>query len=226
MTCWSARWVLNGARSRLPGQILAGVIPDAFVRALDGFESVLAGVAPGRWSAPSPCAGWSAADVAGHVIGNLRTTEAFATGHDDGDRDAHPVSAVGDDPLATWRATRADLMAVLDARALARAVPSPTGLVPLGEFLNSGAMEFLVHTWDLAQATGQAVVLDVALVRDALGPARQFAPMARLSGMIGPECSVAEGADDLTRLLAIFGRRNLRPWRSPVCAQGSRIAGL
>jgi hypothetical protein len=26
--------------------------------------------------------------------------------------------------------------------------------------------------------------------------------------MIGPECAVAGDADDLTRLLAIFGRRN------------------
>ena len=185
------------------------MIPDAFVRALDGFESVLAGVTPGRWDAPSPCAGWSAADVAGHVVGNLRATEAFATGRYDGDRDAHPVAAVGDDPLATWRAARADLMTVLDPRALARTVPSPTGLMPLGEFLTSGAMEFLVHTWDVAQTTGQAAVLDLGLVRDALEPARQFAPMARLVGMIGPECPVAHDADDLTRLLAIFGRRNV-----------------
>jgi hypothetical protein len=32
--------------------------------------------------------------------------------------------------------------------------------------------------------------------------------MARLSGLIGPQCAVAEDADDLTRLLAISGRRN------------------
>jgi uncharacterized protein (TIGR03083 family) len=53
---------------------------DGFVRALDGFEAVLAGVAPGYWSAPSPCAGWSAADVAGHMIGDLRATQAMACG--------------------------------------------------------------------------------------------------------------------------------------------------
>jgi hypothetical protein len=47
-------------------------------------------------------------------------------------------------------------------------------------------------------------------VRDALEPARRFAPMARLVGMIGPECPVAQDADDLTRLLGIFGRRNVR----------------
>jgi hypothetical protein len=51
-------------------------------------------------------------------------------------------------------------------------------------------------------------VLDPGLVRDALGPARQFAPLARLSGLVGPECAVPEDADDLTRLLAVFGRRN------------------
>jgi uncharacterized protein (TIGR03086 family) len=77
---------------------------------------------------------------------------------------------------------------------------------PLSGFLERYPMEFLVHTWDLAQATHQSAALDPDLVRDALEPARQFAPMARRFGLIGPECAVAEGADDLTRLLAILGR--------------------
>jgi hypothetical protein len=59
-----------------------------------------------------------------------------------------------------------------------------------------------------AVATGQAAGLDPALVSDALEPARQFAPVLRASDMIGPERAVVEEADDLTRLLAIFGRRN------------------
>jgi uncharacterized protein (TIGR03086 family) len=187
----------------------ADVVPDEFVRALDGFEAVLAKVAPGRWSAPSPCAGWSAADVAGHVVGDLREVEAYATRRDTGDRaDDDPGSAVGDDPLAAWRAARADMMAALDPAALARLVPLPWGQVPLGEFLGRYPVEILVHTWDLAQATGQAVMLDPGLVRDALGPARQFALAGRLSGLVGPECAVAEDAGDLTRLLAILGRRD------------------
>jgi uncharacterized protein (TIGR03086 family) len=184
------------------------VVLDGFIRALDGFEAVLAGVAPGQWSAPSPCAGWSAADVAGHVIGNLRETEELARGRYTEARAGDPDSAAGDDPLAAWRAARAGMTAALDPAALARLVPGPWGLMPLGEILERSAMEFLVHTWDLAQATGQAVLLDPGLVRDALGPARQFAPLARSSGLVGAECAVAEDADDLTRLLAIFGRRN------------------
>jgi uncharacterized protein (TIGR03086 family) len=188
------------------------VVLDGFVRALDGFEAVLAGVAPDRWDAPSPCEGWSAADVAGHVIGDLRAVEEFATWRDESDSPADPGPAAGDDPLAAWRAARAGMMAVLEPAALARPVPLPWGgQMPLGEFLERYPMEILVHTWDLAQATGQAAGLDPGLVRDALGPARQFAPVARLSGLIGPECAVPDDADDLTRLLAIFGRRAPAP---------------
>jgi hypothetical protein len=98
------------------------------------------------------------------------------------------------------------MMAALDSAALARLVPGPWGQIPLGEILERSAMEFLVHTWGVAQAIGQVAVLDLGLVRDALGPARQFAPLARLSGLVGPECAVPEDADDLARLLAIFGR--------------------
>jgi uncharacterized protein (TIGR03086 family) len=107
------------------------------------------------------------------------------------------------------------MMAVLDPAALARPVPLPWGgQLPLGEFLERYPAEILVHTWDLAQATGQAARLDPALVRGALEPARQFAPVLRASGMVGPERAAAEDADDLTRLLAIFGRRNPDDQRS------------
>lgn len=99
------------------------------------------------------------------------------------------------------------MMAALAPAALARHVPLPWGgVMPLGEFLERYPVEILVHTWDLAQATGQAAVLDPGLVRDALEPARQFAPVGRSVGLVGPECVVAGDADDLARLLAVFGR--------------------
>jgi uncharacterized protein (TIGR03086 family) len=199
----------NGAWRGPPREILHDVVLDGFVRALDGFEAVLAGVAPDRWDAPSPCQGWCAVDVAGHVIEELRAVQAYATGRLEDDSAADPRSAAGDDPVAAWRAARADMIAVLDPAALARPVLLPWGgQLPLGEFLDRYPAEILVHTWDLAQATGQAAALEPGLVRDALEPARQFAPVLRLSGEVGPECAVAHDADDLTRLLAIFGRRN------------------
>jgi uncharacterized protein (TIGR03086 family) len=78
--------------------------------------------------------------------------------------------------------------------------------MPLGEFVERYPLDIVVHAWDLAQATGQAVVLDPGLVRPALVTARQFAAAGRAAGLIGPGCAVADDAGDLPRLLAIFGR--------------------
>jgi uncharacterized protein (TIGR03086 family) len=185
------------------------MVPDGFVRAIDGFEAVLAGVAPDGWAAPSPCDGWSAADVARHVTGDLRSVQAFAIGCPEEDVAAQPGPAAGGEALTAWHAARTDMMAALDQAGLARPVPLPWGgQMPLGEFLGRYLMEILVHTWDLARATGQVAALDRELVRDALEPARQFAPALRVIGLVGEEVAVAADADDLTRLLAIFGRRN------------------
>jgi uncharacterized protein (TIGR03086 family) len=183
------------------------VVLDDFVRALDGFEVVVAGVPPGRWDVPSPCEGWCAADVAGHVIGALRAIQARAAGGPEPDAAEQPRYLAGDDPLVAWCAARADMMAVLGPAALARPVPLPWGgQMPLGEFVARYPLEIVVHTWDLAQATGQAAVLDPGLVRGALETARQFAAAGRAAGLIGPEGAVADDAGDLPRLLAIFGR--------------------
>ncbi|WP_141969278.1 maleylpyruvate isomerase N-terminal domain-containing protein [Actinomadura hallensis] len=56
------------------------MIPEGFVRALDGFEAVLEATPPDRWLSPSPCEGWCAVDVAGHVIAGLLVIEMRAAG--------------------------------------------------------------------------------------------------------------------------------------------------
>jgi uncharacterized protein (TIGR03086 family) len=179
------------------------VIPEQFVRALDVFESVAVGVPADRWDAPSPCEGWSAADVVDHVTGGLRAIQSLGA---DGTPEGGP--AAGADSLGRWQAARAELLAVLDDAALTKQVSLPWGAqMPLGEYIGRYPLELVVHTWDLARATGQAVVIDQDLVSDALATAVLFAPAGRAAGIIGPECVVAEDADDLTRLLAIFGRQ-------------------
>jgi uncharacterized protein (TIGR03086 family) len=179
------------------------VIPEQFVLALDGFEAVAVGVPADRWDAPSPCEGWSAADVVDHVAGGLRAIQSLGA-----DGTPEGGSAAGADSLDRWRAARAELLAILDDAGLARQVSLPWGArMPLGEYIGRYPLELVVHTWDLAKATGQALVIDPDLVRDALATAVQFAPAGRAAGMIGPEREAAEDADDLTRLLAIFGRQ-------------------
>jgi uncharacterized protein (TIGR03086 family) len=196
------------------------VVPEQLVRALDGFEAVVNAVPADGWDAPSPCDGWSAAGVVDHLTVGLRAIASLAT---DGNSAADaapadggsPAGAVADgrpasgaDLLKRWRAARAALATALDDEALARSVSLPWGArMPLGEYVGRYPLELVVHTWDLAEATGQTPAIDADLVHDALTTAVHFAPAARAAGLIGPERTVAEGAADLTRLVALFGRR-------------------
>jgi uncharacterized protein (TIGR03086 family) len=183
------------------------VIPEQFVRALDGFEAVLAAVPAGGWLSPSPCEGWAAVDVAGHVTAGLLVVEMRAAGRPLPQDDPDWREVAGEDPLASWREVRARMTAALTPEALDRRIELAFGLVvTLREWLEEYPLELLVHTWDLAQATGQRVVFDADLVARALQTAEVMAPRGREAGMLGPEVAVADDAGGQARLLALFGR--------------------
>lgn len=189
---------------------IAERIPERFVRALDGFEAVLAAVPPGRWLSPSPCEGWCAVDVAGHVTAGLLVVELRAAGRPLPRDDPDWREVAGDDPVASWRAVRARAAAALTPGALARRITLGFGqVVTLRDWLEGYPPELLVHTWDLGQATGQRVVFDADLARHALETAERLAPLLREAGTVAPERPVPDGADDQARLLALFGRTPL-----------------
>ena len=72
--------------------------------------------------------------------------------------------------------------------------------------LDALTTDVLVHTWDLARATGVAVAADDALCERALRAARAMPEFSRAPGMIGPEVAVDESAPVADRLAAFYGR--------------------
>lgn len=183
------------------------VVPEGFVRALDAFEAVLAAVPVDRWLSPSPCEGWAAVDVAGHVIAGLLVVELRAAGRPLPQDDPDWREVAGADPLASWREVRARMTAELTPAALDRRVPLAMGIeMTVREWIEQYPLELLVHTWDLARATGQTVVLPADLVDAALETAKAMAPRGREAGMLGAEVPVPGDADSQARLLALFGR--------------------
>jgi uncharacterized protein (TIGR03086 family) len=178
-----------------------------YQRALDAFEAVLEGVGPGCWAAPSPCADWSARDVCGHVIGGQRLIQALATGQAPPETGAEPGRLCGDDPARSWRTARRECACALTETALQRPVPfGPLGELPLHLFLGGHILELLIHSWDLAQATGQIAQLDPDLIHHAFATAQMVAPTLRKEGRLGPALTPPARAGELTRLLAFMGR--------------------
>jgi uncharacterized protein (TIGR03086 family) len=180
----------------------------SYATVLDGFEQVLRAVPADGWESASPCEGWAAVDVAGHVIGGLRMVGMLAAGTTLGERPTDRQMA-GDDPLASWRAAREASTAALTPEALDRVVPGPVGDMPLGIMIEQFMTgEVLVHTWDLACAAGVEVALDPALVEDTFARWEPIdSPGMRSPGVFGPKLTAPEGASRQEQLMAFLGRR-------------------
>jgi len=177
-------------------------VSERYAAVADGFTARLAKVQPDAWSAPSPCAEWTARDVVVHVINTHLRVLATLDGSEP------PVVVADDDLQARWpAATEAILDALSDDDRAARTISGAFGEQPF-ESLVSRLLcaDTLMHTWDLARATGQSERLDP----EAVAKAREFlAPLdeaIRRPGGFAPKIEPSVGADEQTRLLNFCGR--------------------
>jgi uncharacterized protein (TIGR03086 family) len=176
-------------------------------RALAGFDAIMRRVPPDRWLSQSPCAEWKAIDVAGHVIGGQHMVRAWATGAPQPAERPSLRQLAGDDPVAAWTSAREASLAALTPEALDRVVQTQNfGQIRLESFNETFILDVLVHTWDLAQASGQPVALPPDLVHGCFEWAKQREDHLRSSGLIGPEQPAPAGAHEQTRLMAFLGR--------------------
>lgn len=162
-------------------------IADRYQKVAAAFTARVESVPSDRWESPAPCAGWVARDVVRHLVEWVPGFFSSRGGPElpTGDADADPVGA--------WRA--------LDA-----AVQSSFGDAEFDAAIGQFVLpDVLVHTWDLARATGLDETLDPEEVASLLAG---MEPMdAAIRGEhFGPRVPVADDADPQTKLIAFTGR--------------------
>ncbi len=83
------------------------------------------------------------------------------------------------------------------------------GDVPGSAFAGMRFVDLLIHTWDLAKATGQPTALDPDLCETALAMsrARLGATSRQPGGPLGPEVPVPPDAPTCDRLAGYLGRQ-------------------
>jgi len=170
-----------------------------------GFTQRALTVAPPDWSRPAPCAGWVAADIVDHLV---EWVPAFL--HEGSGLAIRTGPSADEGPARSWLTMSDQIQALLDDPDQAgRAFEHPmVGRHRVDEAVTAFVLpDVLVHTWDLARATGLDESLDedeVVLLLDQVQP---LDDVLRQSGQYGPRVDVAPGADPQTRLLAFLGRR-------------------
>lgn len=178
-------------------------VADRYARIADAFTVRVAGCPPGSWSRPSPCPGWTARDVAKHVVDTHRALLTRLSGGD-------PTPPDSDEDLpSAWRVESAAVRAALaDPARAGKVVRSMAGEQPFGQLVGTLlCADTLVHTWDLARATGQDDRLDPGGVAAAFASLEPHNELLRGPHGYGPALAPPDGADEQTRLLCFLGRQ-------------------
>jgi uncharacterized protein (TIGR03086 family) len=170
-----------------------------FERAAAGAAARIAEVEPTQRRAPTPCSEWDVAALLDHMAGGpaylLAALELACPPVTDADsyRDAVERCAA----------------ALREPGALDRRCQSPAGFEwSVAEAAAGTAMDQLVHSWDLAVATGGDKTLDPEVVEAVVAMfLPQMPEVGRAAGLVGPAVPVADDASAQDRLLGAMGRR-------------------
>jgi uncharacterized protein (TIGR03086 family) len=182
---------------------MTGTESERFRRVAAGFTERVRAVPPDAWDRPAPCEGWQARHVVRHLVEWPRVVFARAG------LDLPTEPPVDDDPLGAWLAVAEMFQSALDDPAVAarRFDAGPPGEMTIEQAIGSLVTgDVLVHTWDLARATGQDDTLDPVVASEMLRGMEPIDELLRSSGHFGPRVLVADDADVQTRLIAFTGR--------------------
>ena len=190
----------------MPGTIHTSSVAlvDALEQAWHDGAPLVSGLRTDQLAKATPCAGWDVEALLHHV---LVECTVFTRGN------AGPATEPVDERLPiealpqAWTDAAAANVESWRRAGLGGERTYPFGTFPaeMAAILNLG--EVLVHSWDLAVATGREVTLDprLASVVDAMYRSIDMTPYRGV--VYGPEITVPATASSGDRLLALLGRR-------------------
>jgi uncharacterized protein (TIGR03086 family) len=189
---------------------VTNAIREQYLRAWRDVLAVADDVDRSAWGRASPCAGWTAGHVAGHLVDAAHQTLALLVGAPPVVPTSEPTALrglAGDDPAARLREAVDPLTARVRALDAPAVVATPHGDLPAARFLAVALVEPVVHGWDLAVAGGVPVRMDDDAVASLLTTARVMGDGLAATGMYAPALPHPGPADPREQLLALLGRR-------------------
>lgn len=158
----------------------------------------------------TPCPKFVVRDLLGHFLGNLDQVTRSLDGAPITGLEPRP-ELVGDDPGAAFDRVLGEFRTAFHAPgAMERTIhlPPPFGDIPAEVFVRFVVFDLMMHSWDLATATGQSYEPPAEIVEEVDAFARQVvAPALRDGDTFANQCDVRSDATPFDRLLAFAGRQ-------------------
>lgn len=171
-----------------------------FLRSWAVATEVAVAVADDQRGAPSPCAEFDAATVRAHLLSVGHRVAALGRGTDPFALGEGVEEVPGDDWVAAFAAAGDDVArAWLDDANLSRTITLPWAEAPGADILAMYVSEVVLHTWDLARATGQAPTWDDDVVATGFAALQVGLPdEGRVEAFEEARAHMPEGTEDFT----------------------------
>lgn len=173
---------------------------------LNTLDDIAGRVTLDQFDNSTPCAQFQVRDLFDHMIGGAAQFAPQLRGEPGV---ASDPTALGDDerPQALKAAVADLLQATKAPGALGRSVELPFGTVPGAVLARFLTVDGMVHTWDIARATGLPYAPPDSLAESVLSAARELiAPQMRDGDTFAAETPVSGDAPAIIRLAAFTGR--------------------
>ncbi|MGD0083951.1 MAG: TIGR03086 family metal-binding protein [Acidimicrobiales bacterium] len=182
-----------------------------FERALDQAAVLIAEVSDDQLSLPTPCTEFDVAALLNHLTGAVRRCGDAVEETELGE--LLETSEVPEEGfLAAFASAQAAARAAWDDDALlSKEVTLPWATLPGAVVVQMYALETVLHSWDLAVATGQERKLDDTLAEQVIPIAHEMLPAEPRGGEMPFEAivPVPEDARAVDRLAAYSGRTKI-----------------
>jgi uncharacterized protein (TIGR03086 family) len=172
-------------------------------RAIEQTGTLISHIRPDQANLPTPCSEWDVRALVNHVVHDLRVFTTMLSG---GERGSPDVDLIDDDWSGAYQTAADALMNAWHTRGVAGTMQLRMGEFPATWAVGQHLSDLVMHTWDIASATGQSASLDPALAGPALDWARDNLKPQFRGQAFGPEREVPENAPIYDRLAGFFGR--------------------
>lgn len=175
-----------------------------FTKAVYLMDAVVHRVPADAWGNPSPCEGWSAADVVAHQTGVFDGVAHMAKGNE---RVFPQMPEDRSDPVGLWNASRDGVLDALDQPgALHHSDKYWFGPMTIDGLIGVVKWDPLTHSWDLSKAAGLEPVVDEGLAQISFDMITEMHPNLLKGQLIAEPVEVPADADIMSRFLGLVGR--------------------
>ena len=175
-------------------------------RSLLVLDKIVATATPADLARPTPCTGWTLADLLRHQVSE---NHAFATAAREGSAPDWDAGDLGDDARAAYQASVDDFLdAMADDAVLDRQLTiNHFGTFPGTIAAHMHLVDTVAHGWDLARTLGLPYEPDAEAVHAALQLAAHIPDEGReKNGSFAHSVETEADAGELDRFLALLGR--------------------